>query len=164
MKTCSTGRAISTTKSIGQHILYQLPFHQLCKSAPILTVRQLLVEIAQHIHQVFTGFLWQDLPREGPLVFVAGKAEARMHTRTRKHTHARAQTQIHRHTDTHTHTHTHTLWAGERQWGPRSTGTAAEPWEFRPPQHCLTSTEARIIKKKNLKQYLSIPEKSAFSS
>ena len=41
-----------------------------------LTVDQLLVEIAQHIHQVFTGFLWQDLPREGSLIFIAGKGEA----------------------------------------------------------------------------------------
>lgn len=41
-----------------------------------LTVDQLLVEIAQHIHQVFTGFFWQDLPREGSLIFIAGKGEA----------------------------------------------------------------------------------------
>lgn len=54
----------------------------ICSSRPLissaLTIDQLLVEIAQHIHEVFTGFLWQDLPREGSLIFVAGK---------KKHTH-----------------------------------------------------------------------------
>lgn len=36
---------------------------------------QLLVEVAQHIHEVFTGFLWQDLPCEGSLIFITAKAE-----------------------------------------------------------------------------------------
>lgn len=40
-----------------------------------LTIKQLLVEIAQHIHEVFTGFLWQDLPCEGSLIFIAGKTK-----------------------------------------------------------------------------------------
>lgn len=29
--------------------------------------------MVQHIHQVFTGFLWQDLPSQGSLIFIAVK-------------------------------------------------------------------------------------------
>lgn len=46
------------------------------RSVHKLTVHQLLVEKVQHVHQVLTGLLGQDLPREGSLVFIAGKAEA----------------------------------------------------------------------------------------
>lgn len=55
--------------------------HRRCRKAPFqpasaaLTMNQLLVEVAQHIHEVFTGFLWQDLPCEGSLIFITAKAE-----------------------------------------------------------------------------------------
>lgn len=31
------------------------------------------MEAAQHIQQVFTGFLWQDFPSEGSLIIIAEK-------------------------------------------------------------------------------------------
>lgn len=49
--------------------------HHFIFASTALTMKQLLVQVAQHIHEVFTGFLWQDLPREGSLIFITAKAE-----------------------------------------------------------------------------------------
>lgn len=49
-------------------------------SAPALTVHQLPMQIAQHVHEVLTGLLWQDLPSESSLIVAAAKT----HTHTQR--------------------------------------------------------------------------------
>lgn len=49
--------------------------HNFIFASTALTMKQLLVKVAQHIHEVFTGFLWQDLPCEGSLIFITAKVE-----------------------------------------------------------------------------------------
>lgn len=51
--------------------------HEIESVASGLTFLQLLVKPAEDIHEVLTGFLWQDLPCETSLIFTAGKEECR---------------------------------------------------------------------------------------
>lgn len=45
-----------------------------------LTVHQLPVKVAQCVHEVFTGFLWQVLPGKSSFIFVAAEIHTQIHT------------------------------------------------------------------------------------